>query len=303
MRPNGKPGLLPLVKPCSDIPGSESFDSVFCQDIPEVGLSFQGTLARGELVAYSSVGESESESQHFMHHDFTHTRTTSASRDEVTNESSISASKDNQSHSTTSSSTLSESTLSPSSQSNHNYQTSLYANTLEFLPTTIFSAIHHNALSLGFDLGKISSCSNDCMSPFYQTNINPKTEPTSLTTPPTNIPVHLRPTLAQLSIPHHASLDLIPIPFLRERAIMLSAALPQKFNLWELKLDIYVNGGLNVWRCRQDCGGGDYQPWSMRSWEASPWFLNKWCMVVGGDEFRVQSGLWRTLRELHEQTC
>ncbi|KAM6476782.1 hypothetical protein HDV62DRAFT_374511 [Trichoderma sp. SZMC 28011] len=43
---------------------------------------------------------------------------------------------------------------------------------------------------------------------------------------PSAMPANLRPTLSQLLIPHHASLDLIPLPLLRERAIMLSAAMP-----------------------------------------------------------------------------
>ena len=99
-----------------------------------------------------------------------------------------------------------------------------------------------------------------------------------------SIPIHLRPTMAQILIPHHASLDLIPLPRLRERAIMMSAAMPHIFNLWELKLDIYVRGALTCWRYHR---GGICQPWDMKSWEAAPWFLRKWNMLIDREEGEI----------------
>jgi hypothetical protein len=181
-----------------------------------------------------------------------------------------------------------------------------HCNAIQLHPTTIFSAVLHNALSLGFDLEALGACGPEHISPFYRPT-TPADDPStilasimsSLSTSP---PDHLRPTLTQVLIPHHASLDLIPLPQLRERVITLSAAMPEVFNLWEMKLDIYTRGGLTVWR-RKGSGssserGPGCQPWDKNSWEAAPWFLRKWSMAVDGEngELGRQSQWWRALR-------
>jgi hypothetical protein len=183
-------------------------------------------------------------------------------------------------------------------------------NAIQLLPTTIFSAVLHNALSLGIDLDSLGACGPEYISPFYRPT-TPADDPSTILasimsslspSPPDN----LRPTLTQVLIPHHASLDLIPLPQLRERAIMLSAAMPEVFNMWELKLDLYTRGGLTVWRRQGGCStgtndserGSGCQPWDKSSWEAAPWFLRKWSMAVDGEngELGRQSQWWRELR-------
>lgn len=189
----------------------------------------------------------------------------------------------------------------------------VYLNMLQFEPVAILNAAFQNALSMGFDLPFVANCGGHCISPFYQPSLASTTDPTALlqqgaastaSFKNTSIPIHLRPTLAQVLIPHHASLDLIPLPFLRERAILLSAAMPDSFNSWELKFDIYGRGGLTIWRRSQS--GTDkrsnttYQPWDMKSWEAAPWFLKKWTMIIGDEEseFYKQSIGWQLIRDL-----
>lgn len=76
--------------------------------------------------------------------------------------------------------------------------------------------------------------------------------------------------MAQILIPHHASLDLIPRPLLRERAIMMTFAMSDIFDLWNLMLDIYARYAL-VRRLYLD--NGDCHPWESKSWEAKPWFM------------------------------
>lgn len=189
----------------------------------------------------------------------------------------------------------------------------IYLNMLQFIPVTVAHAVFQNALSMGFDLPTIANCAVDCISPFYQPSLSLTTDPNTLLkygSPSsayfknTSIPIHLRPTLAQVLIPHHAGLDLIPIPFLRERAIMLSAAMPETFNTWELKLDIYERGGLAIWRkspsAAEKSSSSTYQPWDMKSWEAAPWFLEKWTMIIGDEEseFYKQSVGWQLIRDL-----
>ncbi|KAH7136733.1 hypothetical protein B0J13DRAFT_506356 [Dactylonectria estremocensis] len=185
--------------------------------------------------------------------------------------------------------------------------------TMCLVPTTIASAVFENALSLGYDLNRLAECRGDYVSPFYQPLASPDNDPEALISTSVarvtsssrsrTIPVHLRPTLAQVLIAHDASLDLIPLPFLRERAILMSALMPDTFNLWELKFDIYHRGGLMLWQVDRSGQGNSsacssYQPWDMRSWEAMPWFLQKWCMVIGGKEspFWKQSTWWHRMR-------
>ncbi|RSL48838.1 hypothetical protein CEP53_009396 [Fusarium sp. AF-6] len=186
----------------------------------------------------------------------------------------------------------------------------MYLNMLRFEQVTIFHAVFQNALSMGLDLQFVANCGAHCISPFYQPSLASTTDATTLlqqgaastaSFKNTSIPIHLRPTLAQILIPHHTSLDLIPIPFLRERAILLSAAMPDKFNSRELKFDIYGRGGLTIWQQSQSAAERrSYQPWDMKSWEAAPWFLKKWTVIIGDEEseFYKQSVGWQLIRDL-----
>jgi hypothetical protein len=112
------------------------------------------------------------------------------------------------------------------------------------------------------------------MSPFFK-SITSQASPQALvaSTFNTSFPIHLQPTMAQILVPHHASLDLIPLPLFRERAIMMSFAMPDAFDLWDLKLDIYERHALV---CRRYSAEGTCRPWDQKSWEAMPWFLQKW---------------------------
>ncbi|KAF7713654.1 Uncharacterized protein PECH_001127 [Penicillium ucsense] len=152
------------------------------------------------------------------------------------------------------------------------------ANTLQTTRDAFWSAILHNAQCLGFDLIKLAECGHTYTSPFYKP-ITPDDQPRDLVAPclSTSTPISLRPTMAQILIPHHASLDLIPIPLLRERAIMLTFALPEVYNLLELKQDVYVRDGL---ACLRYSDEGACQPWDPQSWRVKPWFRSKWRMAV-----------------------
>lgn len=163
--------------------------------------------------------------------------------------------------------------------------------------TTIFTAMLQNALALGFDLLEMSACAATYMSPFYRADAKPQDNPSQLTSQALamtgrdvdTVPFSLRPTLAQVLIPHHASLDLIPFPQFRDRIIMLSAGLPHLFNLWELKMDVYVRGALVV--SSSALQSGTCQPWNWKSWEATPWFLRKWSMAVNSEPGRQSTYL------------
>jgi hypothetical protein len=151
-------------------------------------------------------------------------------------------------------------------------------NAMQTSEDTIRMALLNNAVCLGFDLDQLANCTTPYMSPFFR-SITAQDSPQDLvaSTFNTAIPIHLQPTMAQILVPHHASLDLIPMPLLRERAIMMSFAMPDAFNLWDLKLDIYTRRALV---CRSHRPGGTCQPWDQKNWEAMPWFLKKWSMTI-----------------------
>ncbi|KAJ5593957.1 uncharacterized protein N7459_000165 [Penicillium hispanicum] len=174
---------------------------------------------------------------------------------------------------------LTDSDSSPDSRSLHVQETNhplLLAdpklNTLQDTRTEILLAALNNALCLGFDISNLMNCQEGGMSPFFR-SITPSDNPRDLVASRLNpsIPIHLQPTMSQILVPHHASIDLIPLPLLRERVIMMSFAMPHAFNLWDLKLDVYVRHGLVTRR-----HGGECLPWDQKYWEMKPWFKTKW---------------------------
>ncbi|KAJ2998558.1 hypothetical protein NUW58_g274 [Xylaria curta] len=170
---------------------------------------------------------------------------------------------------------------------------------LEENSTTVFRACLSNAFCIGLDIAELMYCQRPCMSPFYRPTARMDEDPAMLLAVSSHesLPASLKPTLAQIFIPHHASLDLIPLPRLRDRAILMCAALPHTFSLWEMKLDIYTRNAL-VCHSRSTSDGSISQPWDRRSWRAAPWFINKWKMVIDTDEVKASlsmpglPGLW-----------
>ncbi|KAL4815800.1 hypothetical protein BDW67DRAFT_163651 [Aspergillus spinulosporus] len=161
--------------------------------------------------------------------------------------------------------------------------------------THLLTACMHNALSIGITIDELFTynCMTLC-SPFYRP-ATPSTDPKSLLasvlSANPSIPIHLRPTLPQILIPHHPVFDLIPLPALRTRAIVLSAAGTNLVNMFELKRDI-IEGGLICWGlddCEHDKERkGQGQPWELGSWKIAPWFRAKWRLLlseVGVDLF------------------
>lgn len=194
-----------------------------------------------------------------------------------------------------------------------------HASNIRLMQTTLTLATLHNARRMGFDLARVAACGADYISPFYRPDADLRTDPQSLFAPTDitkSLPPNLRPTLAQILVPHHVGLDLIPIPMLRDRAILLSVTKPDKVDLLDLKMDIFQRGGLMVWCSPAQRGDNilddswecealeakDWVPWNWRCWEAAPWFLRKWAIAVDGDEGELgrQSRWWKTVREARE---
>lgn len=187
----------------------------------------------------------------------------------------------------------------------HNHQNDAYLadpyqNAISFSQVTILNICALNAKCLG--MAPEDFISDNCLSlcsPFYRP-ATASDDPTALlaTVSKPYIPKFLQPTLSQILFPHHPIFDLIPIPAFRERAIMLATTSPALLNSLELKRDIMC-GGLVCWGTRYGSShGGNGQPWDVRSWEAAPWFLEKWRLLVGGKDGDLwkQSVWWRNLR-------
>jgi hypothetical protein len=166
-------------------------------------------------------------------------------------------------------------------------------NHLSLRHMNIFRAYLTNARALHFPVEKLVH--NNSLSPFYR----PEAKTTEalqriMDTISDSLPRDLRPTFPQLVHEHAPFIDLLPFPTLRARAITFATCTPPVVDLVELKKDI-VDGGLICWNA---CQKGSGQPWDMRSWEATPWFLRKWKILVGGEEDEVwgQTTWWRQLR-------
>ncbi|KAK6835808.1 hypothetical protein RU639_002134 [Aspergillus parasiticus] len=151
----------------------------------------------------------------------------------------------------------------------------LYQNTLELTHTMLLRACLHNAQSLGISIRQFFSyeCMSLC-SPFYRANTTMSDDPQALIKSVSSpfTPAHLQPTLPQILFPHHPILDLLPLPALRTKAVMLAATAPTLIDAVDLKRDIVERAGIV---CRGE------QPWDMRSWVAAPWFLKKWKLLLG----------------------
>lgn len=183
---------------------------------------------------------------------------------------------------------------------NGTYLADPYQNAMSFSQVTILNICAQNAKCLG--MAPEDFISDNCLSlcsPFYRP-ASAADDPTALLAAVSRpyTPKFLQPTLSQILFPHHPIFDLIPIPAFRETAIMLASTSPSLLNSLELKQDIMC-GGLVCWGTRHGSNhGGKGQPWDLRSWEAAPWFLKKWRLLVGGKDGDLwkQSMWWRNLR-------
>jgi len=175
-----------------------------------------------------------------------------------------------------------------------NYLPNIYKNNLRVNQINLVAACAANLGSFGFTLDIISD--EDANSCFFIENVNQDTSAPSKDY--SLLKQDLRPTLAQFSHSHHPYIDCIPFPDFRERLVNMIAADPQlEYDFCEdLEKD-----GLICWGSALDSqinGVGSGAPWDMRSWEAQPWFIKKWWLLVGGPEGDMykQSRWWCEMR-------
>jgi len=165
-----------------------------------------------------------------------------------------------------------------------------YINHLQLAGEACFNATFAIAASLGISR---SAYINDHPSLFYH----------STSANFYHLPRSLRPTPAQLTLPHPVYLDCIIFPAFRSRAIILSAR--GELDHGALFVDL-MYGGLVCWgnaNATYQYGRGmrDGVAWSKRSWEAKCWFLKRWPALVGtedggADAIRDEDGMWEGCR-------
>lgn len=111
----------------------------------------------------------------------------------------------------------------------------------------------------------------------------------------------LRPTRAQILVPHHPYIDVLPFPTMRDRLIDAVAREPPLIDEDELCDDLEKEG-IIFWGltspARRESPSGNGVPWDSRSYEARPWFLRKWKHIIGGEDGELwrSSNWWREMR-------
>ncbi|KAI3320532.1 hypothetical protein HD806DRAFT_506670 [Xylariaceae sp. AK1471] len=109
----------------------------------------------------------------------------------------------------------------------------------------------------------------------------------------------LLPTPAQLAVPHHPIFDVIPWAAFRSNLCLALAHNPPLIDDGELCLD-FMNDGVRCWGSTAGeslHSRGHGAPWDQRSWEAAPWFLEKWEMLTDGrnGDMWKNSEWWRSM--------
>ncbi|RMZ88410.1 hypothetical protein DV736_g4372, partial [Chaetothyriales sp. CBS 134916] len=118
---------------------------------------------------------------------------------------------------------------------------------------------------------------------------NPQTHFASLQTMAPALPTALKPTALQLSTPHHAYIDLIPSPGLRDGLIALG---PENSNAFLMEVctiacDIEDTGQMIVW-------GEDWL--NEFSWEFSAAVIERWGGWLLTSEWGQRANFWRRQR-------
>ncbi|EWZ28653.1 uncharacterized protein FOBCDRAFT_227695 [Fusarium oxysporum Fo47] len=177
----------------------------------------------------------------------------------------------------------------------------LCTNTITLSAMSFISALHANAVRL--KMAPDTLMANEAQSQFYHpaNTCYSGFEPCSIVDNwhTENIPPDLRPTFIQQSLPHHPCHDLIPWASFRTKVIRFSWMNPPLIDEDDLCLDM-LSGGIRCWGSTMGSmhGRGQGVPWDSRSWEAMPWFLEKWKLLSGGegDDMSRTSAWWRCLQ-------
>lgn len=118
---------------------------------------------------------------------------------------------------------------------------------------------------------------------------DPQAHLTALANLAPSLPYSLKPTQLQLTTPHHAYIDLIPSPTLRDRLIRVGPANCNSFlmEVCTIACDIEDNGQMTIW-------GEDWL--NEFSWEFSAAVLERWGGWLLPIEWGQRANFWRRQR-------
>ena len=164
------------------------------------------------------------------------------------------------------------------------------------LTLTLFNLVRGlttNIISLGLDPRLMHT---DIPLPFASTEMSSRLPNPALHLPPT-----LQPTLLQKSMPHHAEIDVLPFPRIRDNALLAAG----DYGEFELCMSIL---GLDSWafsmgerdRTTDMTSTGILvwgDPWNAGNWEVSEGFAKKWQWLLRGCiELLDSTNYWRLQR-------
>jgi hypothetical protein len=118
---------------------------------------------------------------------------------------------------------------------------------------------------------------------------NPQSHLATLAALAPNLPSQLKPTGLQLQTPHHAYIDMIPSPSLRDRLIAVGPANSNSFmtQVCTIACDIEDTGQMTIW--------GEH--WLNEfSWEFSAPVLERWGSWLLTQEWGQRANFWRRQR-------
>ena len=118
---------------------------------------------------------------------------------------------------------------------------------------------------------------------------NPQTHLAALANLGTTLPSPLKPTQLQLTTPHHAFIDMIPSPTLRDRLIAIGPANSNTFlmEVCTITCGIEDTGQMTVW-------GEDWT--NEFAWEFSAAVLERWGGWLLSPEWGQRANFWRRQR-------
>lgn len=118
---------------------------------------------------------------------------------------------------------------------------------------------------------------------------NPQNHLSTLAALAPTLPPSLKPTDLQLTTPHHAYIDMIPSPNLRDRLIAIGPANSNTFmtQVCTIALDIEDTGQMTIW-------GEDWL--NDFSWEFSAPVLERWGGWLLTQEWGQRANFWRRQR-------
>jgi hypothetical protein len=166
-----------------------------------------------------------------------------------------------------------------------------FANTLRIDVWCSLAGLLENCRVLG--IPKASFCGDDSESPFFRLASSERESAqlvASVRAMTGAVKHDLRPTPTQIVRSHHPYIDVLPFRDMRENLIRIAHQIDEDDFLLDFFNNVICWGGVP--------GSKTGRPWDGRSWEASPFFLQKWAAVVGGQdgELTRQSLWWRSMR-------